>query len=431
MRRIAVMLCALSLGLAFAPARADGPAAAARDAKPAGASGVTPAGAKWQAQVPDNWNGTLLVWGRGYSPRGGEPEVAPAAWRDALLARGYALAGSNYGASGWALAEAVPAQNATIAAFSAVYGRPRRTIAWGASMGGLVTTALAEQARPRVNGAIAFCPSIAGAVGMMNMALDGAFAFRHLVAPDGGTDLVGIGDDMANSARASAALAEAIKTPQGRARLALAAVMGGIPGWTRRDRPRPAEQDFEAQLDEIAATFVMGVILPRGDQEVRAGGVFSWNTGVDYARQLRRSGRRDFVEALYRKAGLDLTADLAALNAAPRVAASRSAVNYMKQHYTPTARPVVPLVSMQMIGDGMTAPALQRGYVDAADPRMVSGLWLDGAGHCGMAKEAAFAALTHLETRLDSGRWPGPPAGTVRHQPQPMMRPCLRGGKCE
>ena len=79
----------------------------------------------------------------------------------------------------------------------------------------------------------------------------------------------------------------------------------------------------------------------------------------------------------------------------------------------------------------MTSPSLQRGYIEAADQRMASGLWLNAAGHCGMSVETAVTALGHLERRLDEGRWPNPPAGTVYHTPPPMLRPCLRGGKCD
>ena len=52
-----------------------------------------------------------------------------------------------------------------------------------------------------------------------------------------------------------------------------------------------------------------------------AGGNFSWNTGVDYRRQLAASGNAQQVRALYRAAGLDLDADLGRLEAAPRIAA--------------------------------------------------------------------------------------------------------------
>lgn len=395
-------------------------------------SGTLPGGARWAAQVPARWNGILLLWSRGYSPKAGEPELAPPPVRDALLAQGYAIAASNYGADGWALAEAVPAQRATVAAVGERVGGVRRVLGFGYSMGGLVTTALAEDSTPVIDGAVALCPSIGGALGMMNMALDGAFAFRTLVAPDAGIELVGIRDDRANGNRVAAALATARETPQGRARIALAATLAGLPGWTRPDRPdrpEPAATDAAAQADEMAASFTMGVFLPRADQEARAGGVFSWNNGIDYRAQLRRSGRMAMIAELYRQAGLNLVTDLDRLAAAPRVTAAPSAVGYMRAHYTPTMRPMVPIVSVQAVGDGLTSPSLQRDYVGNAGGR-AAGLWVRQAGHCTFTPTQVTAAIRFLKQRVDDGRWPARPAGFVAHTPPPMLRPCRRDGPC-
>jgi pimeloyl-ACP methyl ester carboxylesterase len=376
---------------------------------------VLPGGARWIAEVPATWNGTLLLWSRGYSNRAGRPESAPADIRETLLARGYALAGSDYGSGGWALAEAVPAQVATIEAFGARHGKPRRVIAWGYSMGGLVTTALAEQQPARIDGGIALCSSIGGAVGMMNMGLDGAFAFRTLVAPAAGIALTGIADDRANGEKVS---------------VALAAVLAGIPGWTSRDRPAPPAQDAEAQVDEIGRAFVMGVFLPRGDQEARAGTGYSWNAGIDYRRQLALSGRGAFVRSLYRKAGLSLDADLAELAAAPRISRSAGAVSYMEFNYTPSARPSVPLLAVQAVGDGATSPSMQRAYGEAARSRDYASLWLGQAGHCGFSAPQLMASIAYLEARLDLGRWSPRPAGFVAYRPPAMLRPCFRGRIC-
>lgn len=52
----------------------------------------------WSARVPAKWNGTLLVHSRGWSPAVGLPGLAPGQVTEALLAAGYALAASNYGA---------------------------------------------------------------------------------------------------------------------------------------------------------------------------------------------------------------------------------------------------------------------------------------------------------------------------------------------
>jgi len=101
----------------------------------------------WSVRMPGDFNGTLLVHSRGWSPVAGEPGVAPRQHVDSLLAQGYALAASNYGAGGWSVAEAVPAQELVVAEFSKRYTTPNRVIAFGYSMGGLVTTALVEKNR--------------------------------------------------------------------------------------------------------------------------------------------------------------------------------------------------------------------------------------------------------------------------------------------
>ncbi|MCX7283376.1 MAG: alpha/beta hydrolase [Novosphingobium sp.] len=388
--------------------------------------GTLPGGAQWQAEVPQNFNGTLLLYSHGYSPRKDAPEPAPKEYRNLLLRKGYALIASDFGAGGWSLEQAVPAQRAAVEAFSAREGRPRRVLAWGSSMGGLISTALAEQDAPAIDGALAMCPSIGGAVGMMNTGLDGAFAIATLIAPHSGLALVNVADDMSNGRKAMAAVAAAAQTREGRARIALAGVLGGIPGWTRSDRAQPEADDLEGQVNEMAATLVMGTLMPRNDQERRAGGAFSWNTGVDYAKVLDRTGRRPLVDAMYRKAGLNLSRDLAVLARAPRITARPAAVRYMMENYTPTAQPKVPIVSLQAVGDGVTSPSLQRAYLEAASPAMASGLWSNSAGHCRFAAEQVMAALGHLEARLDGGKWQPRPAAFIDHMPAPMVRSCLR-----
>jgi pimeloyl-ACP methyl ester carboxylesterase len=395
------------------------------------ATGTLADGADWRATVPANWNGTLLVWGHGYSFRKPAAEDAPANYRAELLSRGYALAGSTYATAGWALDTAPGDQVDTVAAFTAKFGKPKRVIAWGASMGALVTTAMVERSNSGIDGGIALCGSIGGAVGMMNMGLDGAWTFKTLLAPDSQIRVTGIDDDRANAARVATALEGAEATPQGRARVALAGVLAGIPGWT--NGARPANDDYEAQQTNIAKAFVMGVFLPRTDQERRAGGNFSWNTGVDYRHQLALSGRSAMVRDLYRKAGLSLDADLATLARAKRVAAEPRAVAWMTANYTPNARPIVPLLAVQNIGDGVTSPSLQRAYADTAArdvPANIRALYVAGSGHCSFDAATVVDAIGVIEARIAGRRWPQPPARFVAYTPPPMLRPCVRGGAC-
>jgi pimeloyl-ACP methyl ester carboxylesterase len=371
--------------------------------------GTLASGALWSARIPASWNGTLLLYSHGYAPVVRAPDRAPRGLEPWLLAHGYALAASSYSAGGWALAEAVPDQIATLDAFAAQIGAPKRTIAWGNSMGGLVTVALAEEQPARLSGALPSCGSIAGSLGMMNMALDGAFAFKTLLAPNSAIELVHITDDRANAERVKNVLAQALTTPAGRARLALASALAQMPDWTDPQSTEPAANDLEAQLQQSAKSFAMGVFLPRTDQEQRAGGAFSWNTDVDYRKQLAFSGRSAWVNALYRKAGLSLAKDLAHLNATPRVTADPAAVAYMRKNYAPSGRLAVPMLSYHTIGDGMTMVTLQSAYEamvhDAGQGQNLRTAWIRGAGHCTFTSAEHVAALQALENRIDSGRW--------------------------
>ncbi|HET8625775.1 MAG TPA: prolyl oligopeptidase family serine peptidase, partial [Thermomicrobiales bacterium] len=292
----ALTLCALVL-LPLLPA-ASRPAAAAGPLTLAGVLGDAP----YRIVVPANWNGTLVLYSHGYIPAGvpnqaqDAPDAATASW---LLEHGYALAGSAYSATGWAVAEALDDQVALLDYFSRRVGPPRRVIAWGQSLGGLVTAGLAQRYPDRFVGALPMCGILAGAVGAWNEGLDAAFAFKTLVAPDSAIQLVHIaGEGGPNLQLAQRALDAAQQTPQGRARIALAAALANIPGWYDPSRPEPAAGDYaareEAQYLWSARSLFLYAFGFRAELERRAGGNPSWNTGVDYRRQL--AGSIDYSE---------------------------------------------------------------------------------------------------------------------------------------
>ena len=400
----------LLLAVLFAGCGERGPEAPPVETHASPFEGVLDDGAAWIAEVPEAWNGTLLLYAHGYAPEPRPPKSAPDAVRARLLESGYALAASAYPAAGWAVAEAVPSQVLALDAFTRRYGEPARVIAWGSSMGGLVTSALAERHADRLAGALTMCASSLGALPMMNMALDGAFALTTLVPADPPVPVAGHGNNFAGVERQTDAMNAARRSPAGRARVALAGVLGGIPGWTQPAAPKPAASDYRAQEEQIAAAIPRGLFLPRGDQEARSGGIFSWNTGADYGALLEASGRADFVRALYDEAGLDLAADIERLNSAPRVEAAAGAVDYMRANFTSTGRIGVPLLSLHTIGDGMTSPSLQRSYLamieEAGFGDRARGLWIERAGHCTQTGAEMLAALDFLVARLDSGEWP-------------------------
>ncbi|HEV2235522.1 MAG TPA: prolyl oligopeptidase family serine peptidase, partial [Ktedonobacterales bacterium] len=270
-----------------------------------GGAALTPTllGAADQIEVPNNWNGTLLLYSHGYSfspvPAGdvGDPVTGAA-----LLAQGYALAGSAYFPStGWALQEAFADQIALLDYFDATCGQPAQTIAWGHSLGGIITAGLVQLHPDRFAGALPMCGVVAGGVGTWNQALDSSFAFSQLLT--GGTlPFVNIppAKVQADFLAAFAVLNKAQGTPAGRARIALSAALADIPGWYTPGSPEPAATDFAAQEQNQyrwqANPDLFFAYAGRAELEARAGGNPSWNTGVDYHAQLAHSADRNEVE---------------------------------------------------------------------------------------------------------------------------------------
>ena len=275
-------------------------------------------GATYQIDVPANWNGILFLYSHGYVvPGSANPaqDVGDPATGAFMLASGFALAGSSYATTGWAIHEALPDQIAVLDAFAQQFGTPARTIAWGHSLGGIITAGLIQNYPDRFDAALPMCGVLAGGVATWNSALDAEFVFATLVAPGAGLQLVDITDPQGNLTIAEEALAAAAATPQGQARLALAAAMGDTPGWFTPTSPKPARTDFADQLAnqiqwdaDVDFPFVFAF---RAELEARAGGNPSWNTGVDYRIQLLLSPNFLEVLALYQAAGLDLNALIA------------------------------------------------------------------------------------------------------------------------
>ena len=130
-------------------------------------------GATYKIEVPADWNGTLLLYSHGYvTPGSPNPaqDVGDPLTGQWLLDHGYALAGSSYATTGWAIQQAIPDQISTLDTFSTLVGKPTRTIAWGHSLGGMVTAGLLQDHPDRFTAAMPMCGVLAGGVGTWNQA---------------------------------------------------------------------------------------------------------------------------------------------------------------------------------------------------------------------------------------------------------------------
>src|SRR5713101_1807506 len=372
--------------------------------------------AQYRIEVPASWNGTLFLYSHGYVAPGhinlatDSPAPIISSW---LLGQGYAIAGSSYSSTGWALQDAFKDQVALLDLFSQRYSKPKRVIAWGGSLGGIITAGLVQLYPDRFAGAIPLCGVLAGGEATWNAGLDGAYAFKTLLAPSSNLQLVNITDPAANAQLATNMFDQASATPAGQARIALIAALGDLPGWFDPAGPEPAANDYAAQEAaqerwESQVDFAFEFQY-RAELEQRAAGNPSWNTAVDYAHQLAISADRAEVAALYQAAGLDLAADLRALNTGTRIAADPTAAAYLKRNISFDGNINAPLLTMHTTGDGLVVVQNEAAYADAVKGAgkqdLLRQVFVHRAGHCAFSYAETVVLIQQMLQRLDTGRW--------------------------
>ena len=413
-RRLAVV-CAAALSAGTA-AFGAGPTTALASGAARTITGTLRDGATYLIEVPAHWNGTLVLYSHGYvTPGSPNPatDVGDPLTGQWLLTHGYALAGSSYATTGWALQQAIPDQLSTLNTFSRRVGRPSRTIAWGHSLGGMITAALLQVAPDRFTAALPMCGVLAGGVGTWNVALDSAVAVQQLLGPTSGLQVVNITAPTTNLGIAETLFATAQATPPGRARIALASALGDIPGWFDPASAEPAPTDYVTQEanqflweTQVDGPFAFAL---RAELEARAGGNVSWTNGVNFTSQLAQSSDYAEVQALYSAAGLSLSTDLATLQASAPIAVDHAAVKYLTKYIVYNGDLDRPVLTLHTTGDGLVVNQDEQAYrnvaSDVGDARMLREAYVHRAGHCTFTPAETIAAFKALIHRVNTGRW--------------------------
>jgi len=102
-------------------------------------------GAGYRIEVPDNWNGDLVLYAHGFRGIGLELTVSNPRIRQYLVTNGYAWAASSYSKNGYDVRQGVKDTHALGELFNGLVGHPRRTYLTGHSMGGHITGVAIEQ----------------------------------------------------------------------------------------------------------------------------------------------------------------------------------------------------------------------------------------------------------------------------------------------
>lgn len=326
-------------------------------------------GVAYRIDLPAQWNGDLVMYFHGYEPGPVEYEGSQLeADLALLLERGYAIAQSAYGGTGWVVDRALADSERVRRHFVARHGRARHTYAVGHSMGGLLTVQALEARSPVYAGGLALCGAIGGGdrVGQRLFALRAAF--DHYL-PDLFGPLAPVPADYRMSkalkARVLAALREA---PQAAA--ALRALSG------------------EGSDEALAGDFVFVTELIRNVQQRSGGNPF---------------GNADLV---YSGSGDDGPLN----DGVRRYRADPAAAAWLARHYTPSGRLERPLLALHTTADVLVPPATAFEYALSVqrtqrDARFVQ-QYVTADGHCEFTPQQTAQAFDALVGWAERGARP-------------------------
>lgn len=324
-------------------------------------------GVPYHIVVPSNWNGTLLVYAYGYAEAYDAPltPMAPAA-TDAqlLLAKGYALAGVHAAGSvtipgaqtdaGYNMKERIQATAALTAAFRDMVGRPKQTIAWGKSMGGLVALALIEKFPGLFDGAVPLCAPGAGTPRMFDQKLDITLAYAVAF---GWKDEWGTPDNIRPDLNFMTEVAPLIKaqlTPENMWRWEFLRLVNRI----------PADKSFYEMSPPFLFQTLWLAFVPRPDLNMRAGGRVDQNVGRVYS--LRDEDwallLNEFNNISPHTLRANVNALLAQMNTGTIYAADINARNYGSHYYEPTGRITRPVLTLHTTHDAAAIPNNESAY---------------------------------------------------------------------
>ena len=449
-------------------------------------TGTTSDGAKYEYRTnTENFNGTVYLWSHGYryavnlpagiQPPGGttpyivdmSPEVGPAPEViQSLLEAGFAVAGSGFDSQGWTVGSAVKTNVELIDVLKSELPDTKGVIAWGASMGGFITQALAERYPKLIKSAAPICtaagnvnaeltyagdllwglktffdPSItvsgyaAGPAGVGQAALNlgkVAAVLRHI----SGTLLE---TDVSKTWPATSTMPASIKAIPARSALTLVGLMAGVPTQSQHIDGSSfpgTETGFALALAPAIAIaqnagYAAGLgIMATVDLERRLGGTFYDNTKTDYAKRIADE-RASFNVALSGNAATDGMLSILSSPYGARITASEQGAKGLKSLLAHKGKAKVPTITMTGTADMITPPGNSQWLADknaknskkflplwvvtadkwtkftaTGSPDTSSTAWANGTGHCRFSGDQIMTVAKFAASAAKTGSVP-------------------------
>lgn len=354
--------------------------------------GNTSNGSQYELAMPDNWNGTLVVYAHGIvDPQ--SPVAIPNvdSLRDELLAYHFAMAYSSFDTNGYAVKDGIQTTHQLKGLFTAKFSKPHRTILAGHSLGGLIVLALAEKYPDQYDGALPMCGVLGGSTPEIKYVADGR-ALYDLFFSSG--------------------------------------LFGTFPYKLPGDAGKPVAVDFSPGSDayngvlqnlmaglappyfptmQLAATVPIPINMS-DPAEVIAAEMnligFHVRYGSDVIERTHDRLPFDNTKTIYSDL---LTPELnAMINAGvQRYQSTPDAANYIRKYYTPTGKLKIPVVTLHTTRDPVVPIWHEDLYKAIATKSGSSDLLfqtkVDAFGHCNFTNDETITAFTKLVTWIETG----------------------------
>ena len=381
--------------------------------------GVTSDGAPYAMQVPANFNGTVALYSHGYRynvdiPAGipliggykvtNTPEPVPGGNAEVakyFFSQGIAIVGSGFARQGWNPDSAIKTNVELIDTFKKQFPKTTKVIAWGSSLGGVITQGLAEK-HPELVSAVAPMCMADNVSAELTMAGDFLWGVKTLFDPsikagNYSAGAAGVAESYADLVKVftvmgklqaslatgawpdtSSATGKALQAAgiPSRSALLLLGLMAGLPTQSAHfdsiSGPEGAlKLSFPLAISPALAILENGTnaaalaVLATQDVENQTGGAIFDNTKTDYSARVDAE-RVIFNAALSGNTAIDaLLGALSPANpGAPRAVANPAAVAKMKALHQNTGKINVPTVLMVGLADPITPAGASQRLVD-------------------------------------------------------------------
>jgi pimeloyl-ACP methyl ester carboxylesterase len=372
-------------------------------------------GVPFRIRVPENWNGTLIVYAHGYGETTVPPALAPLpADTDALLAKGFALAASRFagavpmsglpsGFGGYQVKQGMQNSVALTDAFKEMVGPPVRTILWGKSLGGLIALGMIEKFPGLYDGAVVLCAAGAGTPRRFDHFLDITLAYEAAFGWDPAWGTPGdLRDDLDFMVDVRPHFIQHL-APAEFGRWEFFRLVNRLPSDNFYSNPVALPER------NVVMFFAFAV---RAELERRAGGPVAQNAGRVYTLS---GSEKSYLSGL----GVDADGLLAQMNRRTVFKASRNARNYAEHYVDPSGGIRRPVITVHTTGDAV-APAFHETAYAAAVEGQGRGEWLmqqftggfktsSGItvnGHCSFTSAQDIAGISAMMQWLDAGQRP-------------------------